>query len=241
MADVFERDRQEAAYARSVAREFGRFRKEIVEIIPELPAGATTIPPALWEKHKDKLLEVLVPLLSATFMTQSETFMDDFAFLGVDFALVNEAAAEWSRRYGFELVSGLNNTSRRSLQRIIPNYFEEEQTIGELNAALTPTFGPKRAEMIAVTEVTRAAAEGERETVGELERQGFKMQPVWQTNEDELVCPICGPRNDKPIQAGNETNGEYPPAHPRCRCWVNHELLSESGQPVTDQEELANG
>jgi len=34
----------------------------------------------------------------------------------------------------------------------------------------------------------------------------------------QVVCPICGPRHDKEI-----TDGMYPPACPRCRCWVNHE------------------
>jgi SPP1 gp7 family putative phage head morphogenesis protein len=40
----------------------------------------------------------------------------------------------------------------------------------------------------------------------------------WNTANDELVCPICGERNQQ----------EYPlselatmmPAHPNCRCWA---------------------
>jgi len=81
-------------------------------------------------------------------------------------------------------------------------------------------FGAERAEIIAITETTRAAVEGERGVIAELEQHGIRMYPVWMTRNDELVCPICAPRNGKPIQPGNETNGEYPPAHPRCRCGV---------------------
>jgi len=33
------------------------------------------------------------------------------------------------------------------------------------------------------------------------------------------VCPICGPKHNREIK-----DGQYPPAHPRCRCWVNHEI-----------------
>jgi hypothetical protein len=73
-------------------------------------------------------------------------------------------------------------------------------------------FSPVRAERIAVTETTRAVVEGERAYVAELEREtGQRMVPIWMTANDELVCPICAPRNEKPI-----TNGDYPPAHPNC-------------------------
>ena len=62
--------------------------------------------------------------------------------------------------------------------------------------------------------------EGERAYVAELEREtGQRMIPIWMTANDELVCPICAPRNERPI-----TNGEYPPAHPNCRCGVGWEF-----------------
>ena len=78
--------------------------------------------------------------------------------------------------------------------------------------------------MIARTEVTRAAVEGERALVKEtndiVSQHGIDpMVPIWQTRNDEIVCPICGPKHNKEIK-----DGEYPPAHPRCRCWVTHRL-----------------
>jgi len=90
----------------------------------------------------------------------------------------------------------------------------------QLTAQILELIGsPIRAEMIAVTEVTRAASEGEQAVARELARQGIIMTPFWNTNRDELVCPICEPRNNQEI-----TDGMFPPAHPRCRCWVNYEL-----------------
>jgi hypothetical protein len=77
--------------------------------------------------------------------------------------------------------------------------------------------------MIAITEVTRAAAEGERATVREIAKEGIKMVEVWQTKNDEIVCTICGPRHGKKVGDGWSRN-DGPPAHPRCRCWINHEF-----------------
>jgi hypothetical protein len=78
---------------------------------------------------------------------------------------------------------------------------------------------PIRAEMIAVTEVTRAASQGEQAIARELARAGIVMTPIWNTNQDDIVCPLCGPKNGKEIE-----DGQFPPRHPRCRCWVSYEL-----------------
>jgi hypothetical protein len=50
------------------------------------------------------------------------------------------------------------------------------------------------------------------------------MVPIWQTSNDERVCPICGPKHGKEI-----TDGKFPPAHPRCRCWVTYEFPEGEG------------
>ena len=154
--------------------------------------------------------------------------------VGVDWALVNEAAVNWGTRYTYDLVTGINETSRRVLQTSIPQYFEEAMTQGELRSRLTGTFGPVRAEMIARTEVTRAAVEGQRATVREadklLSKYGIKpMVEVWQTRNDEIVCPICGPRHGKE-EGDGWTKDDGPPAHPRCRCWTNHKLPKKKKQ-----------
>lgn len=38
----------------------------------------------------------------------------------------------------------------------------------------------------------------------------------WHTQEDERVCPICGPRDLVEYRQGE---GPQPPAHQNCRCW----------------------
>ena len=71
--------------------------------------------------------------------------------------------------------------------------------------------------------MTRAATEGERGIVDELGKMGITMAEFWATENDDLVCTICGPRNEKK-EGDGWTRADGPPAHPKCRCWVNHEI-----------------
>jgi hypothetical protein len=223
MSDVRDRNSKEAKLARILAREFSRFRLSMLGLIPEDPA-MFDVPPEMWEEHGLNLRQGLTPFIESVFNDQAEALLGELSFTGVDWALINEAAADFARRYSYELEVGITDTSRRTLQAAISDYFEQNITKRDLEGRLVNTFGPVRADVIAITETTRASVEGERAVVGELDKQGIEMRPIWATNRDERVCPICAPRDGLEIRPDNETNGEYPPAHARCRCWVNHEL-----------------
>jgi len=161
--------------------------------------------------------------------------------IGVDWALVNEAASEWARRYTYDLVRGITNHTREALQRAVGDFFEEGLTRGDLEGQLSSLFGPVRAEMIAVTEVTRAAAEGQQGLVSEVAAQGIEMVDTWSTRNDELVCPICGPLHGRDADGYDAGRTPYwmhpvsgqrygkPPAHPRCRCNDNWRLAKTPG------------
>jgi hypothetical protein len=222
MSDVFDRDAKEAALAKVLAREFNRARLQLLGLIPGLDPWMVDVAPEFWADHRANLVGVTTPLMSGVFVAQAETLLEEFDFLGVEWGLVNEAAVDWARGYTFDLVKGINTTSQRTLQKLIPGYFENQWTQGQLSEQLVPTFGVKRAGVIARTEVTRAATEGELATVAELAKDGINMKPFHETRNDELVCPICGPRHGKEI-----TDGEFAPLHPNCRCWTRHELVSE--------------
>jgi hypothetical protein len=141
------------------------------------------------------------------------------------------------------LAGQINATSRNaiatSIQNSIAAFFEEGLTFQELERRLASdpnlmqlftkdvrdrlgrVYGPRRAAMIARTEVTNAAMQGEVGVVNELAKEGIRMVAIWQTRNDELVCPICGPRHGK--KKGDGWHIETA-AHPNCRCWVNHEF-----------------
>lgn len=135
--------------------------------------------------------------------------------------LANNAAADWALSYGYELVRGLLATTRDRLQREIAEYIRNSETIGQLmrRIAAGGVFGEDRAMMIAVTEVTRAFAEG---NLAAWRASGVIERRRWNSNNDELVCPVCGPLNGQVVGL-DEPFGDgvaAPPAHPRCRCWT---------------------
>lgn len=133
--------------------------------------------------------------------------------------LANAQAQQWAETYTFGLVNGINDTSRQALQRALAEWVQTDQPLRALHEQWAPLFGEARAKLIATTEITRAYAEGSFATY---ERAGFNQRPeperrppahagcrcwvslksfedgwhyVWLTNNDSLVCKICGPRH----------------------------------------------
>lgn len=217
--DVPNRAELERRIARRVGRELRGEVYDLVDMLNETPSF-NDVPSSFWQERGAILQDILKPLLVGVFVAQAEADAD-YLGVGVDWNLVNERAANWARDYSFELVKELTDTSQQLLRDSISAYFEQGLTIGDLEARLVGEFGPVRAEMIAVTEVTRAASAGEEGLAAELEAAGIHMDEVWNTNNDELVCDICGPL-DQTVKGVDWT--EAPPAHVNCRCWVGLEI-----------------
>lgn len=89
----------------------------------------------------------------------------------------------------------------------------------ELIKMIEPVVGAKRAETIAITAATEAATAGVR-TYRDALRTTHSLDyvMVWETANDERVCPICGSFHRKRESEWGGLSG--PPAHPRCRCGV---------------------
>jgi len=208
-------------WERKLARLLGRyFQGRLADLIEQLgdPPNLNNVSQE-WYDSLDEVQVPLVDVLEAIYLDSAKMLLDTQR-IGTDWGLVNARAVEWARQYGFGLVKDINTTTRSNLQSIIPGFFEESgRTIGDLKQSLSGTFGPVRAEMIAITETTRAASEGQLWLEDELRKDGIATYRVWQTNRDETVCPICAPRHGKRIE-----DGQLPPAHPRCRCWWNLEV-----------------
>ena len=229
MSDVLNRSQLERKYGKLIAGILRRQMGELLELMGD-PPDLSKVPHDFWTRHGKEMEAKLRPFGEKVYLEGAERMLEELT-IGVDYTLVNEAAMHWANQYTFELVTKINETSIRGLQQAISGYFVEAQTQAELAAQLQGfkdrtgrLFGPVRAEMIARTEVTRAAVEGERATVREADKELTKhgiepMIPVWQTRNDSVVCPICGPKHNKEIK-----DGEYPPAHPRCRCWITYKL-----------------
>lgn len=233
MPDLAGRDDFEKRLARKLGRLLGALMGQLLEALGD-PPDVNNLPAGFWTDAGMTLRQAIQPELEAIYLESAEAMLGATP-IGVEWGVVNTSAVQWARQYTFDLVSGINRTSERLLQESISAFFDEGLTIGDLRARLAGAFGPIRADLIASTEVTRAAVEGERTIIDELIGQGVQFEQVWQTSEDEAVCPICRPLDGQRQSVGQSfvhpmTGAPYhgPPAHPRCRCWLNHEPVMEA-------------
>lgn len=143
--------------------------------------------------------------------------------MGFDWTLANTAARDWANQYVGQLITGIEETTRAQVRQAVAAWVDNGDPLETLIRELEPTFGRARAELIASTEVTRAYSEG---TTAAYRAAGVIERMEWRTAADEVVCPICGALNRQQAALGerftNPNNGReyFPPAHPRCRCWI---------------------
>ncbi|MBN2002807.1 MAG: phage portal protein [Anaerolineae bacterium] len=146
----------------------------------------------------------------------------------LDWTLANTDAANWARLYGGKLCKGLDATTKARIAAEVAAWAEAREGMPDLVKRIAAIISsPVRAEIIAQTEPTNAYAAGNiaawRQAEDEL---GLEITQVWNTANDDLVCPICGPLNqqEKPIGQPFTATGNAsilaPAAHPRCRCWL---------------------
>jgi SPP1 gp7 family putative phage head morphogenesis protein len=138
--------------------------------------------------------------------------------MSFDFTLVHTQAAQWASQYSYDLIRGMNQSTQTQMQIAVDEWFKDPTSLAALRKQLAPTFGPKRAKLIAQTETTRAAYQGSKQGYRE---SGVISQVEWVTVNDERVCPTCGPLDGTraPLD-GTFEGGTSVPAHPGCRCFV---------------------
>lgn len=135
----------------------------------------------------------------------------------LDWTLTNTEAAKWAREYSYELIKGIDDTTREATQAAITQFVETPgMTMGDLKAALP--FNPVRSDMIATTEVTRAYARGQTIAAVDAHKEfpDLRLVRTYYTNNDDRVCDICGPYDGQEVPADIE-----PPLHVNCRCWID--------------------
>lgn len=180
-------------------------------------------------------LAELEHLLQAEIMTELADVATNQAMLaaegiGIGFELgeVNAAASEWARQYAFDLVKDLTDTTRKVVSNATSQFVETPgMTIGQLRGLLKPAFGDTRAQMIAVTETTRAFSQGTNIYQEMLRGAGVEMTRIWNTSADERVCPICGPLEGRPEAEWANEFPTGPPAHVNCRCFATLTTIAE--------------
>jgi hypothetical protein len=184
---------------------------------------------ALFEEDPEEAQELIAMILSG-----AQGGMDLVKLqtrLQLDYGLTNAEAASWARRYSYDLIKDLDKTTREIIKSAVTDFIKDpDYTMADLFDLLEPQFGRVRAERIAVTEVTRAYSQGQRMARETLKEQfpGVTIVDRWFTNNDDLVCPLCGPLDGEEREQGevfyqpeDAYQDGYPPRHPNCRCWIN--------------------
>lgn len=165
----------------------------------------------------------------------------DVLKLAFDWTLANHDARDWAHAHAAEAITGINATTERRVKQAIAQWIENGEPLSALVRELTPTFGRKRAELIASTETTMSYAQANRIAY---ESSGVVSEMKWATANDELVCPICGALNGQVVTLSEGFTAfahRTPPAHVRCRCIVlpiidraliRQSVLGESNTPA---------
>lgn len=200
----------------------GAFKEQLGDLLPadasddQIRAAAGRV-----EATSQPVREILRKELEASSSLGVSVALDTLERIGLgfDWTLANTDAAKWASQYSYELVRGINSTTQARLQVAVNDWFQERTTVGDLIKELQPLFGKRRARAIAITETTRAAAQG---SVIGFEKSGVVQEAEWVTVRDERVCPICGGLHGKraPLRGTFPEGKSYPPAHPGCRCFV---------------------
>jgi len=143
----------------------------------------------------------------------------------VNWNLFNSNAINWLKKYGYQWLFGINETSREQVVNIFDSWLRSGQRLDALETQLKPIYGAERAEMIATTEVTRIYGEG---NLSAWQATGIVGAKKWQTCVDDRVCEICAPLHNKMVNVDEgwsmDESGEIipsfegilsPPAHVR--------------------------
>jgi len=201
-----------------------RIKAKIAVILKERKAQAARAieqgEPFDYEGMADELRAAVQPELSAL-MVDNALRLSVEVGIGFDPAIINTEALRWAREYSYDLVRGLTDTTRRQLQEAVTSFVQTPgMTIGDIESLIEPAFGPVRAEMIAVTETTRAysMATNEMAELLRVETPELAVTKVWNTMMDEYVCQICGPIEGAPEGVWVRDFPSGPPAHVNCRC-----------------------
>lgn len=198
----------------------GRLHRGLREWLREVfPPGITDAEILDWEARllsgRAKFRDVLERVLIDSVDLGASIAFDQLAGVGImfDYTLANTAARDWANRYVGQLITQIDETTRRAVQEAVTRYIGNGESLQNLVSDLQGTgFSRRRARLIAMTETTRAYAEG---STLSYEQSGVVKEFEWRTANDERVCPTCGGNAGKRFPLNGLTK---PPAHPGCRC-----------------------
>lgn len=173
----------------------------------------------------------LAEVLATVAVEAARSAVKDLQFTG-SFDLPTARIEQQIRDHAAELVSGVNQTTRNEIKKILEDAIAERLSYGETAALLRNRFVEfgkllpqrhirDRAELIAVTETGNAYVRGQQEIGQSLQDVGIRMEKSWFTAGDERVESECEGNEGEgwiPWDALFSSGHDAPLAHPACRC-----------------------
>ena len=170
-----------------------------------------------WAIMQARLQAALTPTLAETFEQAAAQIKAKYG-VQISEPELRRWAEQWANGYAGPLSTAIVGTTQADLDAL------KGKTQAEVAAAFAVIVAgmAARAEMIAITETTRAISAGEGfmvERGGLIGAEGVEL--LWQTAEDERVCDVCGPLHGAGYEIYDRVSPGGPPAHPRCRCFLS--------------------
>ena len=227
--ELRKRESAERKAAKEIAAGLKKQQAAVVSAIGE-NGNVSAAEQAITESHTTATEALRRALIAGTDLGTSYAIagLESTGF-GMDWTLANTEAQQWAEQHAGQLIKDIDATSLDRVRSAVASWVESGAPLSSLIDELAPTFGPNRASLIATTELTRSYAEGSRQIY---KASGVVTSWRWETANDNLVCPICGPLNGKVVKidapfnvhlpAGMKVDTfDAPPSHVNCRCGVS--------------------
>lgn len=169
----------------------------------------------LWDVYRDTLLDAMIPLWRSWFLAGAiagqeamvvragAKELDAGEIMGAADAFIDNFVNAWWDR--------LRVSQQLILREAIRTARLEGWQPRRVAQMIAPQFGRERAELIAVTEITRLVGGGAQAAY---RAEGY-ITWEWRTAEDRRVDDVCQARAGEAFPMSTA----FEPAHPRCRCW----------------------
>jgi len=169
-----------------------------------------------YDELQAALVAALVVVLTQAALSRADEVQDEFQMF-VDETELEAAIADWAQEEAESMAAGMVDTTRNIYDRAAeaPSSEQAQQLIDQAT-------NENRSDLVAITGITIALSAGLFLLNGIYRSQhNVEMVEVWFTQDDERVCPICGPLHGTTPRTWRARFPGGPPAHPRCRCFTH--------------------
>jgi type III secretion system FlhB-like substrate exporter len=172
------------------------------------------------------------------------------------FGRVNEAAARYGRTRGAQLVGkkwvdgelvdnpnakwAITEPTRDMLRSTVTDALDNGWTSQQLQQAImqNEAFSASRAQMIARTELSRAASQGSRDAWKGAGLKVRKRNALSSAHEGPDECDECTAQGWLPFDEAFASGEQESPHHPRCACDIEYEVEADEDQEDIQPERL---